>query len=92
MDNENTKASSNIPLTGVHFPLGVLGLGGFTPSKAKKVASLNSFRFDKDSGKIIQHSTKRLFISIISPLSVIIEKTVVEDITKKTLATYLIGV
>jgi hypothetical protein len=42
------------PLMGGHFPLGELGLGLFTPSKAHKVSNLNTFRFDKASRKIVQ--------------------------------------
>jgi hypothetical protein len=54
------RSSTNIPLIRGHFPLGELGLGFYTPSKARKVANLNSFRFAKKLGKIIVQKIKKL--------------------------------
>jgi DNA segregation ATPase FtsK/SpoIIIE-like protein len=53
MDTDLPEASS-IPLTGGHFPLGELGLGGLTSFKASRVADLDSFIFDRAQGKIVQ--------------------------------------
>jgi hypothetical protein len=53
MDMDIPRSSIDIPLMGGNFLLGEMGLGAYTPSKPWKVANLNAFRFDKDSGKII---------------------------------------
>jgi hypothetical protein len=66
MDTDNPKSSSIITMTKGYVPLGELGLIGFTPSKANKVASMNCFIFDKESRKIIQQSMETLVISGIS--------------------------
>jgi hypothetical protein len=58
MDTNIPRSSSNIPITRGNSPLGELGLGAFTLSKAHKVSNLNSFRFDKDSGKKFQQNLR----------------------------------
>jgi hypothetical protein len=60
MDTNILRTSSRTPLIRGHFPLGELGLGVFTPSKAQKVENMNSFRFDKDSGKIFQSKHQKI--------------------------------
>jgi hypothetical protein len=52
----------------------------YTPSKARKVANLNSFRFDKESRKIILQKTKKLLVVGVALLSVMIEEEVIENI------------
>jgi hypothetical protein len=92
MDTDIPGTSSDAPLTRGNFPLGELGLGAFTPSKARKVANMNSFRFDKDLGKIVQQSIRRLHVSRVAPLSVTTEKFVVKNIKDDPLAIALAGV
>jgi len=87
MDSDIPRTSSYAPLTGGKFPLAELGIGTFTPSKAWKVANLNSLSFNKYLGKIFQESIKRLCVSIVAPLSTTIEIVVVENIKDDPLAT-----
>jgi hypothetical protein len=74
MDTDILGAFHSASLTGGKFSLGELGLGAFTPSKARKVANINSFKFDKDLGNISQQNTRRSSIFKIAPLLVTIDK------------------
>jgi hypothetical protein len=56
------------------------------------VANLNSFRFDKYLGNIIQKSIRILPISRVSPLSITIDNSMVQNIMKDPLAITLTGV
>jgi hypothetical protein len=67
-------------------------LGAYTSSKARKVAKLNSFRFNKELGKIIQHKIIKLPIARVAPLSVTIDTTIVENIKDDPLSIALVSV
>jgi hypothetical protein len=67
-------------------------LGGFTTSKARIVTNLDSFRFDKDTRKIVQQTTKRLPIFGILTLSISTKTHIVEDICENPLDVALVGI
>jgi len=61
----------------MHFPLGELGLGAFTLSKAQTVANLNTFKFNKEFGKILLQKTRKLPVYGKAPFSILIETNVI---------------
>ena len=67
MDTDLPEASS-ITLTGGHFHLGEIGLGGLTSFKASRVADLDSFIFDRAQGKIVQRTVRTFTVSGVQPV------------------------
>jgi hypothetical protein len=51
-------------------------------SKARKVANLKTFQFDKASNRIVQQQTKKLLVTRKYPLSVVTKTTMTEDVRK----------
>jgi hypothetical protein len=91
MDTDIPRSSLDAPMYRGHFPLGELGLGSYTPSNSKKVSKLNSFRLDKESGKIIKHKIRKLPVIGVAPLSLTMEQEVVENIKYDPLSISSVG-
>lgn len=57
-----------------------LGPGEFTPSKAIRVANLDSFRFVKVQGKIVKETINKLLVVGASALVVTTKTPIIENI------------
>jgi hypothetical protein len=82
MDTYILGSSLQAPLTGGNFQINEIVLDLFTSSKARKVANLKTFWFDKASDRNVQQKTKKLLVTEGSPLSVITENSVTNEVRK----------